>query len=214
VTLTIEAIEQYLNEHPEAMESLRLKTDQQGETISFAERRAQMLADKLSQTESKLAELIEVSRENERLFHACKQCLLDLIAAPDTRAIGEIIEQSLSHQFDVEAHQLFLYSEPTAEPLPGIAHTSIDAQKAALAGLYPDDRPRLGAIRPEEAKAIFPESQTSIASAAIVPLQQNGAHIGLFCLGSTRGDHFHSQLGTHFLELLADIVCWKAQDTH
>jgi uncharacterized protein YigA (DUF484 family) len=39
VTLTIEAIEQYLNEHPEAMESLRLKTDKQGETISFAERR-------------------------------------------------------------------------------------------------------------------------------------------------------------------------------
>jgi len=212
VTLTIEAIEQYLNEHPEAMESLRLKTDKQGETISFAERRAQMLSEKLSQTESKLAELIEVSRENERLFHACKQCLLDLIAAPNTRAIGKIIELSLGHQFDVDAHQLFLYGEPTGEPLPGIAHSSIDAQKAALAGLYPDDRPRLGAIRPEEAKALFPEVQTGIASAAIVPLQRNGAHIGLFCLGSKRGDHFHNQLGTHFLELLADIVCWKAQE--
>ena len=209
MTLTIESIEQYLNDHPEAMNALRLKSDQDGETISFADRRAQILAEKLSQTEEKLADLIEISKTNERLFHACKQCLLDVVAATAIDSLGDIIHQSLGDQFDVDAAQLFLYGQSKPEQPSSVEFSTMDDLKVKLGGLFPSDGPRLGAIRPEEAQTIFPDAKVLIGSAALVPLGDSGQPVGLFCLGSTKGDHFHSRLGTHFLELLADVICWK-----
>ena len=82
MTVTIEAIEAYLSDHPEAVLSLKLKSTEGSNTISFAERRAEALEEKLTQTQAKLQELIDVSKDNERLFQACKTCLIELIEVP------------------------------------------------------------------------------------------------------------------------------------
>ena len=111
MTVTIEAIEAYLSDHPEAVLSLKLKSTEGSNTISFAERRAEALEERLTQTQAKLQELIDVSKDNERLFQACKTCLIELIEGRDINALAPSIERSLGEAFSVHAHHLFLFED-------------------------------------------------------------------------------------------------------
>ena len=207
MTVTIEEVEAYLSEHPEAVLSLKLKSTEGSNTISFAERRAEALEERLAQTQAKLQELIDVSKDNERLFQACKTCLIELIESRDINALARIIERSLGEAFSVYGHHLFLFEDGEVSANPDL--TRIDQSKLSrqMGSLFTTSAPWLGAIRPYEAKTIFPNAK-SVASAAIVPIRRKKQLIGLFCLGSAEGNHFHAQLSTHFLELLADVIAW------
>ena len=189
------------------MLSLKLKSTEGSNTISFAERRAEALEERLAQTQAKLQELIDVSKDNERLFQACKTCLIELIESRDINALAHIIERSLGEAFSVYGHHLFLFEDWEVSASPDL--TRIDQSKLSrqMGSLFTTSAPWLGAIRPYEAKTIFPNAK-SVASAAIVPIRRNKQLIGLFCLGSAEGNHFHAQLSTHFLELLADVIAW------
>ena len=207
MTVTIEAIEAYLSDHPEAVLSLKLKSTEGSNTISFAERRAEALEERLAQTQTKLQEVIDVSKDNERLFQACKTCLIELIERHDINTLASTIENSLGKAFSVNAHHLFLFENggfSTSRDLSRIDQSKLSRQ---MGNLFSTSAPWLGAIRPDEAKTIFPNAKM-VASAAIVPVRRNKQLIGLFCLGSAEGNHFHAQLSTHFLELLADVIAW------
>ena len=207
MTVTIEAIEAYLSDHPEAVLSLKLKSTEGSNTISFAERRAEALEEKLIQTQAKLQELIDVSKDNERLFQACKACLIELIECRDIVDLAPTIEKSLGETFGVQAHHLFLFEDGEVSTSPDLTRIDQSALSRRMGSLFTTNAPWLGAIRPDEAKTIFPNAN-SVASAAIVPVRRNKQLIGLFCLGSAEGNHFHAQLSTHFLELLADVIAW------
>ena len=59
--------------------------------------------------------------------------------------------------------------------------TRIDQSELSrqMGSLFATSGPWLGAIRPDEAKTIFPDAK-SVASAAIVPVRRNKQLIGLF----------------------------------
>ena len=207
MTVTIEAIEAYLSDHPEAVLSLKLKSTEGSTTISFAERRAEALEERLAQTQSKLQELIEVSKDNERLFQAFKTCLVELIEGRDIDALAPIIERSLGEAFSVHAHHLFLFEDGEVSAGPDLTRIDQSELSRLMGSLFTTSTPWLGVIRPDEAKTIFPNAKR-MASAAIVPIRRNKQLIGLFCLGSAEDNHFHAQLSTHFLELLSDVIAW------
>lgn len=207
MTVTIEAIEAYLSDHPEAVLSLKLKSTEGSNTISFAERRAEALEERLTQTQAKLRELIDVSKDNERLFQACKTCLIELIEGRDINALATSIERSLGEAFSVHANHLFLFEDGEVGESPDFTRIDQSELSRQMGSLFKTSAPWLGAIRPDEAKTIFPNAN-NVASAAIVPVRRNKQLIGLFCLGSAEGNHFHAQLSTHFLELLADVIAW------
>ena len=163
MTVTIEAIEAYLSDHPEAVLSLKLKSTEGSNTISFAERRAEALEERLTQTQAKLQELIDVSKDNERLFQACKTCLIELIEGRDINALAPSIERSLGEAFSVHAHHLFLFEGGEIGAGPDLTRIDQSALSRQMGGLFTTSAPWLGAIRPDEAKTIFPNAN-SVAS--------------------------------------------------
>ena len=76
MTVTIEAIEAYLSDHPEAVLSLKLKSTEGSNTISFAERRA---ARRASVT-AKASEAITDAEEPQ-----VPDCFFEFVQAPSSK---------------------------------------------------------------------------------------------------------------------------------
>ena len=114
-----ESIAGYLQHHPEFFERhqavlarLRLPHARGGSTISLVERQIEVLREKLTGLEGKLAELVRVARANDAIAERLHRFTRRLLrAVPRGEAIARI-EASLREDFDAFQAALVLIGEP------------------------------------------------------------------------------------------------------
>ena len=66
-------------------------------------------------------------------------------------------------------------------------------------------QPTLGILRQQEMKLLFPDSHLTIASAAVLPINDKQP-IALLTLGSTDQNNFRAGLETTFIKLITDVL--------
>lgn len=207
--LDSESVAAYLRQHPEffvdheeLIPELRIP-HQPGEAVSLVERQVKLLRERNIEMRHRLSQLMDVARDNDRLFDKTRRLVLDLLDANTLEEVVGAIEDSLRHEFQVPFVSLILFSDST---LPvGRSVSSAEAHQA-IGGLLVAGKTICGVLRAHELEFLFgAEEGAMVGSAAVVSLNHQGQH-GLLAIGSPDPQHYKSSLGTLFLSYIAEVL--------
>lgn len=207
--LEAEAIAAYLRKHPEffveheeLLPALRIP-HQRGDTVSLVERQLKLLRDRNIEMRHRLSQLMDVARDNDRLFDKTRRLILALMDAGSLEDVVIAVEDSLRQEFQVPFVSLILFSD---NPMPvGRWVSSAEAQKA-IGGLISGDKTVCGALREHELTFLFGTEQgEQVGSSAVVALTHQGLH-GVLAIGSRDPQYYKSSIGTLFLSYIAEVL--------
>ena len=205
-----ETILSYLSENPDFADQVLRQFESSDkpaspETISFSSKKLDSVSKKLSQTESKLAELIQNSTDNSRLFEYCHNLILALLDSVDSDSFIKALSSSLKHDFKFSDHHLFVFCDQNRVINTHASFIQREKLEQQLGGIVTSRQPTLGILREEEKNLLFPDNHPAFGSAAVLPIN-NGHPIALLSLGSQDQNDFRSDLETSFVKLITDVL--------
>ncbi len=195
-----EDVAQYLLDNPQFFEAnaemlsqITLPHPHGGRTISLSERQLLTLRERVKELEKKLHELLEFAKDNDALQLKVHQFNCALFGAQDLAALQGLVVQNMRDVFAVPhvALQLWTDHAPSSEvlsfadehPLPVCAHHAVH-----------DTLPWFG------------EAADHLRSFAYLPLRANGQTIGMLILASEDKQRFYPEMGTLFLQRIAETL--------
>lgn len=203
------AVEQFLRQHPdffqrhpELLLALDLPHGGAG-SVSLIERQVNLLRERNIEMRGRLAELNRNAQANETLFSASRLMVLALLGCRNLEQLTELTEQQLKAHYPVD-HVCLLWFD-SAAAIDGQLPNCSENRQQALTGLLRPERAYCGIFRAEEMQALFPGVQSE-GSAALAPLGSSGELLGILAVGSEDTDRYNSEVGTVFLEHLADVL--------
>jgi uncharacterized protein len=184
---------QFFEEHAEMLTQISLPHPHGGRTISLSERQLLALREKNKELEKRLRELIAFAEDNDALQHKVHEFVVALFAARDLVTLGEMIPHLLRDIFAIPHAVLRLWqvSPPSAEVL---AFADSQAQPVCLHHAAHDTA------------AWFGEQAAQLRSYAYLPLHAGSETVGLLVLASEDKQRFYPEMGTVFLERIAEAV--------
>ncbi|TBU96988.1 DUF484 family protein [Phytopseudomonas dryadis] len=192
---------EFFIDHDELIPELRIP-HQRGDTVSLVERQVKLLRERNIEMRHRLSQLMDVARDNDRLFDKTRRLVLDLLDATSLEEVVSCVEDSLRSEFQVPFVGLILFSDT---PLPvGRTVSSAEAHQA-IGGLLAGGKTICGVLREHELNFLFGEAAGEVGSAAVVALSYQGLH-GVLAIGSADAQHYKSSLGTLFLGYIAEVL--------
>ncbi|WNF47088.1 DUF484 family protein [Pseudomonas sp. SG20056] len=193
---------EFFIDHDELIPELRIP-HQRGDTVSLVERQVKLLRERNIEMRHRLSQLMDVARDNDRLFDKTRRLVLDLLDASSLEEVVSCVEDSLRREFQVPFVSLILFSEA---PLPvGRSVSSAEAHQA-VGGLLAGGKTICGVLREHELNFLFgSEDGAQVGSAAVVSISHQGLH-GVLAIGSADPQHYKSSLGTLFLGYIAEVL--------
>ena len=192
---------EFFIDHDELIPELRIP-HQRGDTVSLVERQVKLLRDRNIEMRQRLAHLMDVARDNDRLFDKTRRLILDLLDASSLEEVVSCVEDSLRSEFQVPFVGLILFSDT---PLPVGRSVSCAEAHQAIGGLLAGGKTICGVLREHELSFLFGEAGSEVGSAAVVALSYQGLH-GVLAIGSADAQHYKSSLGTLFLGYIAEVL--------
>jgi uncharacterized protein YigA (DUF484 family) len=195
------AVEAFLRAHPNFLQdrpgllaALNLPHGGEG-AVSLVERQVSVLRERNIASRQKLAELSDISRENDRLLDATRNTILALLAGESRADLSRIWLHQVIDTFQAEMGALLWLDE-----------SSGSAGEAPLASkLIRHGESFSGVLRPEEMQAVFGTDATE-GSAALVAIRSGGDDIGVLGVGSHDTQRYRAEDGTLFLDYLAEVI--------
>ena len=199
----------FFERHQPLLARLRLPHARTGATISLVERQVEVLREKQSTLEQKLAEFVRVARANDALADKVHRFTRRVLRAHTRADVLAEVEASLREDFDAFHSTLLLIGAPAGATESGASFVrTIAAEDPALKSfetLFATGKPRCGQTRDSQRELLFGSDAESIGSVALVPLGDKGS-LGLLALGSTDRDRFHPGMSTEFLARMAELI--------
>ncbi|MCP8632592.1 DUF484 family protein [Pseudomonas mosselii] len=207
--LDAEAVVAYLRDHPtffaehdELLLEQRIP-HQRGDSVSLVERQLKLLRDRNIEMRHRLSQLMDVARDNDRLFDKTRRLILDLLDAGTLEEVVMAVEDSLRQEFQVPFVSLILFGE-NAAPV-GRWVSGAEAQQA-IGGLIGGGKTISGSLREHELAFLFGDAQhKEVGSSAVATLEYQGLH-GVLAIGSRDPQHYKSSVGTLFLSYIAEVL--------
>lgn len=207
--LDAQQVADYLRRHPaffaeydELLPELIIP-HQPGQAVSLVERQVKLLRERNIDVRHRLNQLMDVARENDRLFEKSRRLILDMLEAQSTEEVIASLEDSLRDDFQVPFVSLILFSE--AGRFSNARCVSHSEARAAIGHLLDSGKPLSGVLRPDELTFLFGQRGSEVASTALAPVQHQGLH-GVLALGSRDTNHYKGATGTLFLGYVADAL--------
>jgi uncharacterized protein YigA (DUF484 family) len=198
----LEAHPDFFVEHEELLPAMRIP-HRRGDTVSLVERQMTILRDRNIELRHRLSHLMDVARDNDRLFEKTRRLILALMDAATLEDVVMCVEDSLRQDFQVPFVSLILLGD-NAMPV-GRWVTHADAQ-VAIGGLLLEDKSVSGSLREHELDFLFGEEQRKqIGSTAVVAISHQGIH-GILAIASRDPQQYKSSVGTLFLSYIAEIM--------
>lgn len=176
---------------------------QAGQAVSLVERQVKLLRERNIDVRHRLGELMDVARENDRLFEKSRRLILSLLEAQDVEEVIASIEDSLRDDFQVPFVSLILFSE--TQRFCNTRCASHTEARQAIGHLLDSGKTLSGVLRENELEFLFGEHAGDVASTALSPIQHQGLH-GVLALGSRDPQQYRSATGTLFLSYIADAL--------
>jgi uncharacterized protein YigA (DUF484 family) len=204
-----EAIAAYLRDHPEffveheeLLSTLRIP-HQRGDTVSLVERQLKLLRDRNIEMRHRLSQLMDVARDNDRLFDKTRRLILALMDANSLEEVVIAVEDSLRIEFQVPFVSLILFSE---NPMTVGRWVSTAEAQNAIGGLISGEKTFCGALREHQLTFLYGADQgAQVGSSAVVALTHQGLH-GVLAIGSRDPQYYKSSVGTLFLSYIAEVL--------
>ena len=184
---------QFFDAYAEMLADLVIPHPYGGRTISLSERQMLTLREKNRGLEKKLHDMVEFARDNDALQHKVHQFTLALFGAHDLLSLQDAITRSLRDIFAVPHVALRVWKglPPSAEVL---AFTDQQLQPVCTHHTVHDTA------------NWFCESAPRLHSFAYLPLRDGEQSIGLLVLASEDAQRFYPEMGTVFLQRIAETV--------
>jgi len=205
-------VESYLRENlsffkhrPELLMSMDLPHGGAG-AVSLVERQVTLLRERNIEMRNKLAGIAKTAQANDDLLQATRQMVLDLVQVRDGAALSDVISAGLTTHFAVEYGEvIWLDDSAPTEPAE-------NERAVIVTGLLKQSQAYCGVFRLEEMRALFPDCDSE-GSAALAPLMRGDTLLGTLAVGSKDTRRYDSEVGTLFLEYLADVlICLPSLD--
>lgn len=184
---------QFFEEHAEMLAQIDLPHPHGGRTISLSERQLLTLRERVRELEKKLHELLEIARENDALQLKLHQFTCTLIGASDSTALKASTAQNLRDIFAVPHVALRLWQDeaPSTEVRDFADQHS---QPVCTHHAVHDTLPW------------FADAAEHLRSFAYLPLRHGDTTIGLLVLASEDKQRFYPEMGTLFLQRIAELL--------
>jgi uncharacterized protein YigA (DUF484 family) len=184
---------QFFEEHAEMLSQINLPHPHGGRTISLSERQLLALREKNKDLEKKLREMISFAQDNDALQFKVHEFVVALFAARDLATLQEMIPHLLRDIFAIPHTVLHLWqnSPPSAEVLA-----------------FADEQPQPVCLHhaAHDTAAWFGEHAAQLHSFAYLPLHAGSETIGLLVMASEDKQRFYPEMGTVFLQRIAEAV--------
>lgn len=198
----------YLRRHPEfflnqdeLLADLRIP-HARGSSVSLVERQMAVLRQKGVDMRAKLARLLDVARENDRMFELTRELTLQLLEADTLEGLVAALEDNLRDKFRVPYVGLVFFRE---EPMSVARTRTLQEAREHIPTLLTDESMG-GALRPHELAFLFGEQQAQhIQSAAVMKIEFSGV-LGVLALGSEDSTRYGSSVDTLFLGYVAQVL--------
>ena len=189
-------------EHEDLLLDLRLP-HQRGDTVSLVERQMKVLRERNIELRSRLSHLMDVARDNDRLFDKTRRLMLTLLDASSLEELVIGVEDSLRNDFQVPFVSLILINETPMSIGRWVTHAEAHQ---AIGALLREGKAVSGNLREHELDFLFGEDQRrQVGSTAMVPLTHQGLH-GVLAIASRDPQHYKSSVGTLFLSHIAEVL--------
>lgn len=202
----LRAHKDFFSEHPDLLEQLQLADSRSG-AVSLLEKQTQVLRERNSELHSRLTRLVDIARDNDRLFEKTRLLVLHLLEVSTFNELVDALCDDLRKEFGSDTTSLLVYhpvevSGLNAQHVRQLAFTDLpDALQVMLSGR----RAICGAMRPRELEALFSVDHEKVKSAAMVPLHHRRS-LGLLAIGSFDAEHFKNSLDTLFINHIGEVV--------
>ena len=195
------AVEAFLRAHPNFLQDrpgllavLNLPHGGEG-AVSLVERQVSVLRERNIASRQKLAELSDISRENDRLLDATRNTILALLAGENRADLSRIWLDQVTGTFKAEMGALVWLDGSADSAEEALVTDKLVRQSSGFSGV----------LRPEEMQAVFGTAATE-GSAALVAIRSGEDHIGVLGVGSHDTQRYRPEDGTLFLDYLAEVI--------
>lgn len=195
------AVEAFLRAHPNFLQDrpgllavLNLPHGGEG-AVSLVERQVSVLRERNIASRQKLAELSDISRENDRLLDATRNTILALLAGENRADLSRIWLDQVTGTFKAEMGALVWLDGSSDSAEEALITDKLVRQSSGFSGV----------LRPEEMQAVFGTAATE-GSAALVAIRSGEDHIGVLGVGSHDTQRYRPEHGTLFLDYLAEVI--------
>ena len=195
------AVEAFLRAHPNFLQDrpgllavLNLPHGGEG-AVSLVERQVSVLRERNIASRQKLAELSDISRENDRLLDATRNTILALLAGENRADLSRIWLDQVTGTFKAEMGALVWLDSSSDSAEEALITDKLVRQGSGFSGV----------LRPEEMQAVFGTEATE-GSAALVAIRSGEDHIGVLGVGSHDTQRYRPEDGTLFLDYLAEVI--------
>ncbi len=197
-----------LQQHPQLLEQLHLPHDC-GNATSLIERQVQVLRQRLQDSSNKLSVLLYTARCNDVQFEKTRNLIIKLAACNQLHAFSQLLHQSFCDDFNADDMSLLIFTESQSfTGISGLRSVQLQQAQQRLDGLLNQRWAlcQLPTTYQLEYLFITSSSVREFHSAALLPLWFNNQLLGFCCIVSKQKNHFHKQLGTLFLNHVADVA--------
>ena len=195
------AVEAFLRAHPNFLQDrpgllavLNLPHGGEG-AVSLVERQVSVLRERNIASRQKLAELSDISRENDRLLDATRNTILALLAGENRADLSRIWLDQVTGTFKAEMGALVWLDGSADSAEEALITDKLVRRSSGFSGV----------LRPEEMQAVFGTAATE-GSAALVAIRSGEDHIGVLGVGSHDTQRYRPEDGTLFLDYLAEVI--------
>jgi uncharacterized protein YigA (DUF484 family) len=184
---------QFFEDHAEMLAQVNLPHPHGGRTISLSERQLLTLRERVKELEKKLHELLEFAKENDALQLKVHQFNCGLFGAQDSLTLQNLVVRNLRDIFAIPHVALHLWQDepPSSEVL---SFADQHEQPVCAHHAVHDTLPWFG------------EAAEHLRSFAYLPLRANGQTFGLLILASEDKQRFYPEMGTLFLQRIAETL--------
>lgn len=208
-----EQVVEYLRAHPDFFAShpqtlmQMIIPHETGSAISLLEHQLRLLREHNNKYKSRLLELVQLARENDRLSERINRLTLAMIETRNINDILEVLKDNLHREFQAGWVQIRLFQEPEyQQPIPQeTLLNKDDPQLEAFEHFFKVNRPLCGRLKHEQLAYLFGEHAEAIRSAVLIPLGKHG-ELGMLAIGSSDAERFHPGMGTIFLNQMGTII--------
>ena len=193
VALYLQNNPQFFDVYAEMLADIVIPHPYGGRTISLSERQMLTLRERNKGLEKKLHEMVEFAKENDALQHKVHQFTMALFGTHDLLSLQDVITRNLRDIFAVPHAALHIWKglPPSAEVL---AFTDQQLQPVCTHHAVHDT------------SNWFDENAPHLRSFAYLPLRAGDQSFGLLVLASEDAQRFYPEMGTLFLQRIAETV--------
>jgi len=194
----------FFERHAQLLGQVQLTSPHGNRAVSLQERQAEMLREKIKALEHRIIEMVRAGTENVVAADRLQRWTRNLLTWRDPRGLPWEIINGLHSQFMVPQTGIKLWDLDPAYADESYAQNVSDDLKALTESLT---TPYVGLNSGFEAASWLNDPQQAV-SLALVPLRTEPGQpaFGLLVLASPDAQRYHADMGTDFLERIAQLA--------